>query len=320
MLLSGLVEKYLKYTVLRPHSARQYILVMRLFISVVGDKELSGVTVDDLIQFREAILGRAKPITFNNYRQHLVVMFNFAISNEWLRFSPFVKIKPVHIHRKPKKTVEVPLIEKALLLLESEEKLEALGGAGGRFHPQWFWRLVVKTFFFTGMRLRQLVELQWQDINMEQGKITLRAEGSKSYREWNIPLPVVIRDELLILMQRSKEMYKGRDFHEQQVFNLTLFSKFKTQFVRNVMIEENVHAFFKRISKALEEPISPHRLRHTTATILVRMNKDLKNIQGLLGHTTIKTTLEYVENNIESMRDMVDGLTIDRKATIKPTD
>lgn len=309
MVLSELAEKYVEYTILRPPSIRHYVWVMKTLIIAVGDIEINDLTTEEIIKYRNIILARAKPITFNNYRQHIVVMINFAIANGWIKVNPFAKIKPIRTPKKPKKTVEISLIERVLVLLETASSLSE-SSPHCQFQPQWFWRVVVLTFYSTGMRLRQLVELRWKDINHELGQITLRVEGSKTAREWTIPMPALIRDEMLELWCKTKELSGGKNISNQQVFNLPLFSKFKKRFVGNEMGEGNVQAFFKRVSRVLGERISSHRLRHTTATTLVKKYNDLKSIQMLLGHANIRTTLEYVEEDVESMRNMVDGLTL----------
>lgn len=310
MRLSELVEKYLAYTVLRPKSSHNYELVMKNFIRSVGsDKDIRQVSVEDAMTYRDAVLNRAKPVTFNNYRQHLVVLFNFAVDNKWMRANPFAKIKPVRVYKKPKKTVDLPLIEKVLQVLKSEAGLET-DKEPARFHPQWFWEIAVQLFFFTGMRLRQLVELKWRDIDLENHCINLRAEGSKTYREWKIPLPAIMVDDFRMLRAKTIEARNTRDIYDCQVFCLPLFSRYRKQFVNDEMVEDNVHAFFKRMSKQVGQPISAHRLRHTTATIIVNQHSDLKSAQRILGHTDIRTTLEYVEESLDNMRTVLDSLRI----------
>lgn len=310
MRLSELVEKYLAYTVLRPKSAQNYELVMKNFTRSVGsDKDIRQISVEDALAFRDAVLNRAKPVTFNNYRQHLVVLFNFAVENKWRTTNPFAKIKAVRVYKKPKKTVPRPLIEKVLVVLDAEGNLEEACGSG-RFHPQWFWEIVVKLFFHTGMRLRQLIELKWRDIDLEHLSITLRSEGSKTYREWKIPLPALLVDDFKDIQERTIEARRTKDIYDAQVFCLPLFSRYRVQFKNDEMVEDNIHAFFKRMAKEVGQPISAHRLRHTTATIIVNERKNLKGAQILLGHADIRTTLEYVEQDLDDMRILLDSLTI----------
>jgi len=312
MRLSELVEKYVAYTVLRPKSSSNYERVMKNFIASVGeDRDIHKVTIDDAKEYRDAVLNRAKPVTFNNYRQHLSVLFNFAVDNEWIKANPFAKIKMVRVYKKPKKTVGIPLIQKVLLVLDTEANLAQGDDKISRFHPQWFWLIAVRLFFFTGMRLRQLVELKWKDIDFELRHINLRAEGSKTYREWKIPLPAILVDDLWELHERTIKTRRTRDIYDCQVLCLPLFSRYRKRFVRDEMTEDNVSSFFKRMSKVVGEPISAHRLRHTTATIIVNKHKDLKNAQILLGHSDVRTTLEYVEENLDNIRVLLDSLSIE---------
>lgn len=309
MRLSELVTRYLEFTILRPKTATNYQAVMRTFIAKVGDIPVSNITVDISVAFRDEVLSRAKPVTFNNYRLHLSVLFNFAVDNGWMQSNPFGKTKAIRVHKKPKKTVDQNLIEKVFIVLDTEAKLAESNYRKGRFHPQWFWRLVVETFFFTGMRLRQLVELKWEDVDFDQRAITLTAEGSKSHREWVIPLPDILVMSFQDMFAQTCALLGKKVIHERQVFCLPLFSRYKNQFSHEKMIDDNVSAFFKRLSGILGEKVSPHRLRHTFATILVNTNQnDLKSIQQMLGHTDVRMTMEYIEVNLDDMRRMVNSL------------
>ena len=50
---------------------------------------------------------------------------------------------------------------------------------GNPLCPRWFWRVVFRTLYFTGIRRRQLVALQWQDVNLDAREIHLRYECRK---------------------------------------------------------------------------------------------------------------------------------------------
>ncbi|WP_430869613.1 tyrosine-type recombinase/integrase [Cupriavidus basilensis] len=60
----------------------------------------------------------------------------------------------------------------------------------------WFWGAFVKTLYFTGMRRRQILNLEWRDIDVEQRAIHLRSETSETRRSYDIPVPQSLLSEL----------------------------------------------------------------------------------------------------------------------------
>jgi len=65
---------------------------------------------------------------------------------------------------------------------------------------------------------------------------------------------------------------------------------------------------FTDLSKRLGFLVSPHRFRHTLGTSLMRNAKaNLHLVKALLGHTSFSTTLEYIEPDMEQMRELLDS-------------
>jgi integrase len=166
----------------------------------------------------------------------------------------------------------------------------------------WFWVAVTKTFYFTGMRRRQLIALRWSDVSFENQTILLSVDGSKTRREWVIP----IVEELL------KELQQLKSYTENiagQIQSKYIFDYITLCQAVQPLTGARVTRFYTELSKELAEGsdrVTPHCFRHTFATKLASgENPDLKSIQYLLGHTNIQTTLEYVEPDMQQMRMLV---------------
>lgn len=65
--------------------------------------------------------------------------------------------------------------------------------------------------------------------------------------------------------------------------------------------------FFQKLSRICGCRMSPHRFRHTLGTELMREpDRNLHIVKNLLGHTNINTTLEYIEVDVCSIRNVLE--------------
>jgi len=161
--------------------------------------------------------------------------------------------------------------------------------------------MAIRALYYTGMRRRRLVGLRWGDVHLEDGWVRLRAETSKTRREWRIPLAPPVRSDLAALRQRVQETFGRPPRAEEQVFDVCLFDR---RYRGPRMNEEQLTAALRRIAAETGIPLSPHRLRHTAATQLCAVG-DLRSTQVMLGHTSIQTTIRYVHPNLERLRAAV---------------
>lgn len=80
------------------------------------------------------------------------------------------------------------------------------------------------------------------------------------------------------------------------------------------MSVQTLRAFFRRLSKECGYNVSPHRFRHTIATeMMKRPDSNLQTVKTLLGHSSINTTLEYVEGNVDTVREALEAQFARRK-------
>lgn len=94
---------------------------------------------------------------------------------------------------------------------------------------------------------------------------------------------------------------------DDQVFNVGWFDLVRKSKYPEVMNEFPLRAFFKRLSRECKFMISPHRFRHTVATHMMKSpERNLYAVKKLLGHVSITSTLEYIDESVDSLRDILE--------------
>lgn len=72
------------------------------------------------------------------------------------------------------------------------------------------------------------------------------------------------------------------------------------------MTELPLRSFFRRLSKLMNYTATPHRFRHTVATNLMRSpDRNIKHVQMLLGHSSLQSTMEYIEDDMDFLGDVM---------------
>ncbi len=139
---------------------------------------------------------------------------------------------------------------------------------------------IVEIMFATGIRVGELVSLRLRDWSEEDSAFIVMGKGCRQRL-------AVMPDE------RSKRALKEY-LIRRQALNLghdSLFpnssgKKLSTQGVARVLLVLGTTA-------ALETKVTPHMIRHTTATLLLRCGADIRIVQEVLGHASIVTTQRY---------------------------
>lgn len=258
--------------------------------------------------WRDSILRQRKlsTWTWNNKVRHLRALFAWGIKNGLLvtEENPFhgVVVRP---EQKLKKVLTESQVEQIYAVMERFERMENQGEAPPYCRcslvPVRFWRVVLDMFQFSGMRQNQLIHLRLKDISFEENIITLRVEGAKNYRENRIPLISVLRPGLL---QLADELRLRGMRPEDQFFNVGFLTGRREE---GGMSVQTLRGFFRRLSRECHFNVSPHRFRHTIATELMKLpDSNLQTVKNLLGHSSISTTLEYVDGNVNTVREALE--------------
>lgn len=306
MKLSELVDLYIEIAAVRPATEYAYRQAVRIFAKEVGNLDISKYTERDALTFREKIVDRATPTSFNTYRRHLAALFNFCVRREYIQKSPFADVKSIRVATKAPKAFNEDVAHRIIAYMEGLDVDEA----PERLRPVWFWKALVLALLSTGIRRRQILTMRWSDIDFDRRIIMLAAEGSKTLREWEIPLPISLHKPLTDLREETVRAC-GLQINKHKVFDL---SNFKID--KKVEMANRLRLALDEIGKNLGVPLSPHKFRHTVATLLVRKYRDITHAMKLLGHSDIRTTMGYVQEDMGSMRNMLDNLLISEPESV----
>ena len=138
-------------------------------------------------------------------------------------------------------------------------------------------KAIVLAMLDTGLRIGELLRVKLEDINMEQGEITVIPYGSgKKSRPRMVILGQTSRRAVWLYVARMKT-----SFPTSKLFPMT---------------DNAVRHMLKRLQERSEVPdVHPHRFRHTFAIWYLRNGGDIFTLQRLLGHSDISMVKRYLD-------------------------
>lgn len=314
---SYLLESYLSVRVLRPKTESSYRASIRKLEAglkdyaytqgVIFENDANSLTRQLIADWRNHELAHGLSAnSWNTHMRHLKAVFTHGIDTQLLSIevNPFSKMN-ITPPKKRKKTLSSAQLAQARLFLEGMRVDEEKGKDVAKLHPVWFWQTVFETFYYTGIRRNQLVHIKVGDVDLKKQLITIRVEGSKTWREYEVPICQQLVPHLRLLFTRSRlQAFRVDD----QLFNVNRFSDHFNPRMSKLMGVDRVSNVFEYISKRIGIQVSPHRFRHTLGTDLMKQpDRNLHLVKELLGHTDIRTTLEYVEPDLNSMKNLLDS-------------
>jgi len=192
---------------------------------------------------------------------------------------------------------------------EVEEVIENLTG---------IYKLVVSLMYGCGLRMNEVLNLRIKDLDFGFDKVYVW--DSKSLSDRTIPLPLVLKNELLVQINRISKLHQ-KDLSdgygtvympnalEKKYINARSETKWQFLFPMNniskdprsnVKRRHHIHPQtlgrnIKNASKKanLYKRVTSHIFRHSYATHLLQAGIDLRSIQELLGHKSVETTMIY---------------------------
>ena len=155
-------------------------------------------------------------------------------------------------------------------------------------------RAIIEVLFSCGLRVSELVSLQWSQVYAEERFLRIMGKGSK---ERLVPISdLALKEVENYLPWRNSLKIKAGE--EDYVF-LNRRGGHLTRTMILIMLKEQA------LEAGIQKTISPHTLRHSFATALLEGGADLRVIQALLGHESIGTTEIYTHLSMQTLRQEV---------------
>lgn len=268
----------------------EYGIINRKHFDIIADMELTEIKPLHIQQVMktttEYSIHRQRRVYFLLHR-----IFEQAIFNDYAVNNPVDKIKPP---KKIKKNVEIYTLKQLQKFFDNDCAVARM--------------LLLE--LYTGLRRGELLALHWDNIHIDKRyinvcQVLVRVKGGQEIKyttKNNMDRLIPLSDDCIRILENIRIL----DSAEGYLFNYGNSEKpisFRTYHDRykayaNKQIIKYPELFY----------ITPHKLRHTFATYLLRSGSDIETVRLLLGHTDIKTTALYIHSNYEQMQKAVENL------------
>lgn len=252
-----------------------------------GDEILNpkAVTAHDIRAYRQFLLKerRLKPATINRMLAALSRFFAFAQARKWTRLDPTQGIKGVRRERRTPKALDSQSLRRLLRSCYQRGSLRDIA--------------IVELLINTGIRVGELVHLNAADLSLSprKGRLLVRGKG-ETFRT------------LALNNDARRAMAQYLSVRPEVVATTALFlSQRHTQFN-----ESSIWRLVRKYGKQADVEVTPHVLRHTFATRLVREHKvDLATVAQLMGHEDVNTTAIYAQPTEADLEEAVGRLELE---------
>jgi integrase/recombinase XerC len=296
--VEGLIQQYADHLRnergVSPHTLRNYLSDLAQFQQFLIERELcSGKNKNVDARRVDIHVVRAYLASLTKGRKKSSVGRKLAALKGFFRYL----VATHQIEKDPLLLIHSPKQEKPLpKFLSVDDVFQLLGGVKIKNALDIRDRAMLEVFYSTGIRVSELVGLNWSDVDFQLGIIRVLGKGSK---ERIVPIGEValevVRDYSMEVRKKWNLACKG----ENPVFLNHRGTRITTRSVAR-SLEKHLRAV------GIPVKMGPHGLRHTFATHLLNNGADLRVIQELLGHASLSTTQRYTHLNLDQLTAVYD--------------
>ena len=293
---------------------KEYINEFKTYLSV--EKNFSEHTIDaycsDIVSYILWLNGEScLNINFEKLREylHFIQRFDYkktTIARKTASIRTFYKFlfREKYIDSNPALSLSAPKRPKPLPKFLTPEEVEQILNNVKIDTPAGYRnRVILELLWATGMRVSELSNLNYGDINFEENEIRVFGKGAK--------------ERIVLMSDRAKGYLKQ---YINSVRNLIVAPEYKAPelsenapvFINNTgyrLQNKTIRTVINDVVEKIELPkkVTPHVFRHSFATKLIENGADLRVVQELLGHAGISNTQIYTHVSIKHMKDVYES-------------
>jgi integrase/recombinase XerD len=241
-------------------TVKSYERQIKQFLNFVG-KELTSVMYEDFMQYKSFM--RMKGYKQSTQRTKLTAvksLFSFCTKLGYLNANVAVIVENVAVKEEVRRKA---LPQDTISLLLNQAKTERD-------------KLIIKTLYLLGLRVSELINIQWTDFQIINEKVELKVIGKGQK-----PRQILVPTDLFNSLVEQKN-------HDNYVF---------ISYQNNKLSRQSVNKMLKTLTDKLGiKKINPHAFRHSHATHSLANGCDISLLMQSLGHSSLKITQQYLSN------------------------
>ncbi len=288
-MLDNLVDQYINYLLvekgLSDNTIESYSSDLAVYLRFLKKNRIKNISgADTAVILKHLIDLRSSGLGAKSRTRHLIVLRGFY---RFLAQEKIIKQDPSRIIDLPKGGLKLPDVlsveeVKKLLNICDTKKPKGIRDAA-----------MIELLYAAGLRVSELVNVKFQNVNMEACFVRVFGKGSK---ERVVPIGLYAKEKIDYYIKSSRPLLL-KNMVSQYLFVARAGKPMTRQ------------GFWKQLKKyglmaGIKKRITPHSLRHSFATHLLEGGADLRAVQIMLGHVDISTTQIYTHVATKRLKEM----------------
>ena len=236
------------------------------------DVEVRKMTTDDLRSYLAEYqqINNCSKVTVDNIRRNLSSFFSWLEEEDYILKSPMRRIHKIKTKQQVKEIISDEMIEKMRDNCKTKRDLA-----------------IIDLLYSTGIRVGELVRLNISDIDFEERECVVYGKGDKERR---------------VYFDAKAKLHLQNYIKSRTDDNPALFVTLDVPYDRLKI--SGLEILMRELGRSLSIPkIHPHKFRRTMATRAIDKGMPIEQVQKILGHSQIGTTMQYAivnQNNVKA--------------------